>query len=326
MRIKVSKAATLLILVAVFVGCKAENEKKTDSVNGLGAFMGMLETSTPRLLNPDLIASPLDEYNGTFSPDGDEFYFTTYSPGLGIISYTEMDDLGNWSQPRVADFSGEYSEYDPLFSPDGKRLYFSSERPVSSGAEEGKTNIWYIERTDSSWSAPNLVWLDSRSTYYSSMTSNGLIYFNIWDTGDMYKAIPNQNGHDIILLDSLLNTSKGEGDPFISPDESYLIYRGYNNSLGRGDLYISFNIDGKWTEPENLGAPINSEAHEMCPYVTTDGDFFIFASARINDEFESSSGAKLTEVREKFNSYDNGQLNIFYMSADFIDEMRKKHQ
>lgn len=319
-----TKYSIWCLFAVVCFGC--QDEIKVESIKGAGAFMGMMPTDTPKLLRPDLLASPLDEYNGTFSPDGDEFFFTTSAPGLGIISYTKMDESGKWSIPRVADFSGAYSEYDPLFSPDGNRLYFSSERPTVQGDESGNTNIWYVERQDSAWSVPNLVWLDSSSCYHSSLTNDGSIYFNIWDTGDMYKATPNADGHEVILLDSILNSSNGEGDPFIAPDESYLIYRGYNNTIGRGDLYISFQINGAWTAPENLGEPINSEAHEMCPYVTTDGQFFIFASARLTESFESSAGADLTEVHKKFRSGDNGQLNIYYMSADFIEEMRKKHE
>jgi hypothetical protein len=78
-------------------------------------FMGMVPTDSPVLLFPDLIGSSLDEYNGTFSPDGREFFFTTNTPSQGIICYMSLDASGQWTEAEVAAFSGTYSEYDPLF-------------------------------------------------------------------------------------------------------------------------------------------------------------------------------------------------------------------
>ena len=288
--------------------------------------MNLEPTDTPKLLMPELIASPFDEYNGTFSPDGKEFFYTTNTPNKGLITHTKLNENGVWEQPKVAHFSGEFSEYDPIFSPDGKRLFFTSERPISKDDESGKTNIWYVERQTKGWSEPKLLNLEKTGVYYSSLTNSGDIYFNIWDTGDMYKATKKDDEYEITALDTILNTSNGEGDPFIDPNEEYLIYRGYNNTLGRGDLYISFNINGKWTKPENLGEPINSTAHEMCPYVTVDGKYFIFASGRILKEYDTPASKNITEISKKFKSYDNGNLNIYYVSADFIDEMKKKYE
>ena len=196
--------------------------------------MNMEPTKLPVLLAPDLISSSLDEYNGTFSPDGKEFFFTTNTPNKGIISYTRLDEHGEWTKAMVAPFSGQYSEYDPLFSPDGDRLYFSSERPLNNEDSTGNTNIWYVEKQNTTWGDPIHVPLDRQGTFYSSVTREGDIYFNIWDTGDMYKANNTKDGYKVERLSDTLNSENGEGDPFISPDEDYIIFRGYNNSLGRG--------------------------------------------------------------------------------------------
>jgi Tol biopolymer transport system component len=286
----------------------------------------MKPTKSPILLSPELIASSLDEYNGTFSPDGKEFFFTTNTPEKGIICQTRLDNNGKWTKAIIAPFSGEFSEYDPLFSPNGDKLYFSSERPLSETDTSGKTNIWYVEKQNSTWTKPKYLELEKQGVYYSSLTKKGDIYFNIWDTGDMYKAIDTGKGFKIEKLSDILNSKNGEGDPFISPEEDYIIFRGYNNSLGQGDLYISYKTGENWTEPENLGKPINSAAHEMCPYVTLDGKFFIFSSNRINRPYSFQANDDLEKVRDKHHTYDNGELNIYYISADFINEKRKKHE
>ncbi|MDA8772147.1 OmpA family protein [Flavobacteriales bacterium] len=48
---------------------------------------------------------------------------------------------------------------------------------------------------------------------------------------------------------------------------------------GGTDLYRSYwdSISGSWTEPENLGAAVNTEGNELFPHVTTSGNLF-FAS------------------------------------------------
>ncbi|MEL6973040.1 MAG: hypothetical protein AAFO02_22940, partial [Bacteroidota bacterium] len=67
---------------------------------------------------------------------------------------------------------------------------------------------------------------------------------------------------------------------FIDPDESYIIFCSTREEgLGRGDLYISFkNEDGSWTNAINMGAPVNTVHHELCPFVTKDGQYFFYTS------------------------------------------------
>ena len=100
-----------------------------------GPYFGAKPSPTPALLAPELLRSHMVEFNGTFSADGSEFYFTLDIPGKkrqlkGIIAFTRMLDDGSWQPPAVAEFSGTHSDYDPIFSADDNRLYFSSRRPL----------------------------------------------------------------------------------------------------------------------------------------------------------------------------------------------------
>ncbi len=298
-----------------------------------GPFFGVQATAEPQLLAPSLLASSMIEFNGTFSPDGTEFFYTVDVPGKirhaeGIIAHTQMAADGSWSQPVVAAFSGEYSEYDPIFSPDGKRLYFSSRRPLPNGTDKGQGNVWYVEKTGNNWGDPNMIMLTDQDNYYNSVTNSGALYFNTWGDGKMYRATKQNSQYQYTELAVPLSTDQHiEGDPFISPEEDYIIYRRSRDQggFGKGDLYISFNIDGQWTEPENLGQPINSSANDMGPYVTADGKLFIYASNRTTMPYPSAGGNSIKGLQDKFQSTDNGNLKIYYTSTEFIERMKQRH-
>ncbi|TAI47423.1 PD40 domain-containing protein [Flagellimonas allohymeniacidonis] len=321
-----SYLSTLLLLVFFVVGCKQTETRveKEEPFAVKGPYFGIVPTEEPQLLVPELLASPVTEYNGTFSPDGAEFYFTTSPPGQGYITFTELQADSTWSEPKIASFSGTYTDYDPFFSLDGNRIYFSSRRPEGDIENSG---VWYVQRENTGWSNPIYVELmgAEKDEYYTSLSKNGNLYFNTWSNGMMYRGVPTDSIYQVEPLPQIINEGSNKGDPFISPNEDYLIFRGYDDTLGSGDLYISFNMDGNWTKPENLGGPINSSAHEMCPWVSPDGKLFIFASGRISQELETLPLDSIKKVHERYRSFDNGQLNLYYMSASFIEEMKQKH-
>nr|WP_298793109.1 hypothetical protein [uncultured Allomuricauda sp.] len=316
-KLSFSVFALLLIL-----SCKQEQQQKPTANLIKGPFFSAVPQEQPQLLAPELLMSPVTEYNGTFSPDGTEFYYTTDVAQNAYITFTKMLSDSTWSEPRIASFSGTFSDYDPLFSPDGNRIYFSSSRPKG---DTDNSKIWYTERTDSGWSDPVRVVLtgEEDNEYYSSLTTDGTLYFNIWSKGDIYKAIPTDSIYQVELLPDIINSGGDKGDPFVAPNEEYLIYRGYDESLGGGDLYITFNINGEWTQPENLGEPINSEAHEMCPWVSQDGKLFVFASGRSTGKLETAPLDPIKKVHSENSSFNN--LNLYYTSADFIQRMKQKH-
>jgi outer membrane protein OmpA-like peptidoglycan-associated protein len=78
------------------------------------------------------------------------------------------------------------------------------------------------------------------------------------------------------------DTTAPRNDFFLAPDGKVLLLSIENaQSLGKRDLYVSFAKAGKgWTRPKNLGAPINSPAHEGGPFIAPDGVTLYFTSNR----------------------------------------------
>ena len=87
---------------------------------------------------------------------------------------------------------------------------------------------------------------------------------------------------EAVSLSEAVNSEGYEYNAYVAPDESYLIFAGFDRdqNLGRSDLYISFNSDSNWSSPIWLGKEINSEGYDGSPFVSRDGKYLIFTSSR----------------------------------------------
>ena len=100
------------------------------------------------------------------------------------------------------------------------------------------------------------------------------------------KNIPQISAPGINSLDNrseslvnLIKTGTQETEPYMAPDESYLIFTSKNRPGGYGgwDLWICFHQpDSSWTEPTNMGPKINTAEDEYGPRVSPYGNFLLF--------------------------------------------------
>lgn len=248
----------------------------------------------PQLFAPGIITlEDVGEYCATFSGDGREVYYTVRNFRKRPVTtiYYSRYESGKWSTPVVAPFSGRFEDADPLISPDGQTLIFASRRPIGEGPQRLRQDLWQVKRQKNGWSAPEnlgaVINTEDYNEIYGSLTADGTLYFASDRPGGMGKSdiyrsrringryqTPENVGSEI-------NSANTEGNPFIDPQERFLIFysartRGYGNT----DLYISYRVDGKWSTPRNLGGLINSEDQEFAPTISPDGNYFFFARAQ----------------------------------------------
>lgn len=230
------------------------------------------------------------ELNAVFSNDGNMFFFTRSINQKFKIFISHRTNTG-WTDPEIAPFSVGFPDNrdaDMMFAPDGKRLYFISDRPLSENTENGY-NIFYTDFGLGEWSEAKPLSNNINSdkpSYYPAIVADGSMYYTTEraDTlggNDSYRAQFNGSGFDEpVNLGPHVNSSTGEGDIFVSPDESYLIHvaAGREDSVGGNDLYISFKDEnGKWGDDIHMGDVINSSVIDFCPMVTPDGKYFFFS-------------------------------------------------
>ena len=79
-----------------------------------------------------------------------------------------------------------------------------------------------------------------------------------------------------------LNTNQNEGAQTLSSDGKFMFFTACNRPGGMGscDIYFSAFNDGKWTEPFNIGSPVNTKYWETQPSLSADGKLLFFSSNR----------------------------------------------
>ena len=323
--------ASLALCIAA---CTNESTRETPEVRNMepsGPYFGFAGDTIPQLIMPGLISTPNLELNGTFSPDGKEFVYCVTFPGLGsrLVS-TSLSVDNTWSEPEILPFSGPFGGVDPLFSPDGSRLYFTSFRPLDpAGTEHKDADIWYVERTQEGWGEPQNLGMPvntETNQFYNSVANNGNIYFNMRDSetnfSKIYVAVKTDSSYRVEEIRGMVN-QVSVGDPFVSPEEDYLIFVArLDSGLGGIDLYISYKGEEGWGDPILLEAPISSAYDDKMPSVTKDNRFLIFSSGRMQQPWHELSKTDLKEINNKIASTDNGLENIYWVNADFIEKLR----
>lgn len=83
-------------------------------------------------------------------------------------------------------------------------------------------------------------------------------------------------------LGPVINTRAWESQPSLSSDGRTLYFASSRSGgLGKSDIWKSYLMDnGKWSQPENLGAQINTTGSEMAPFIHPDGQTLYFSSDR----------------------------------------------
>lgn len=296
-----------------------------------GPYLGEVVGTAPKMFAPGVVSRRYPELNMAFSPSGDELVFTIMEPSRTLHALVHMvrQPSGAWSAPAVLPFSGRYSDADPIFAADGARLYFISKRPAAPGetAERKDFDIWYADKRDASWAEPVRLPAPVNSDqdeFYVSLTRTGSVYFGRND--DIHRAVPSGDSFAVEKLGPGVNGDKSaEFDPFVAPDESYVIFAssGRPDSVGSGDLYVSFQVNGEWQPARSLGTAINSPQLDYCPIVSPDGAYFFFTSSKRASATRRDRPRTIDELTRTFDDIDNGLGNIYWIKTDFLEAMRQ---
>ncbi len=242
-----------------------------------GPYLGQTPPgSTPEVFAPALVSIiGRRDTKAVFSPDGQECFIGTVISHTFTLLYTKIDS-GHWLDFADANFLSVTGKREPFITPDGEKLFF-----IGDWAD-----VYVSTKSGNQWSAASKVGnpiSTGAEEWHPTVTLDGTLYFCSTRDGDyfIYRSRLNEGEYtEVEKLDSTINSpSYGAWDPYISPDESYMIFSSERpGGYGNVDQYISYlSEDSIWSEPQNLGSVINTSAIEYGSYVSYDGNYFFFS-------------------------------------------------
>ena len=227
-------------------------------------------------------------------------WFQSHASGNAFNDATvaEMLDLAtfrSWALEHPVSFSPENlslninsdnDEYVNMLSFDGTQLLFTRKMPVGNGYQKEFLFVSYCD--EGQWSEPQqLVFsdfpedLDPGAAFISSDGHKLYLTGCSWgrDGGcDLYVSeLENGVWSAPRKIKGNVNTGSWESQPCVSSDGRELFFVSRRN--GNADIYCCRrNGDGSWSDPLNLGAPINTKGTEMAPFLHPDGRTLYFSS------------------------------------------------
>jgi outer membrane protein OmpA-like peptidoglycan-associated protein len=209
------------------------------------------------------------------------------------IFYTERSG-SQWGMSDVIDKSSGYLDKEinegkqheaPIsLSPDGNTLFIYK-----------KNSIWKSEKDDKGkWSIPRRMNQNVNIGEHNpsvNITRDGKEMFIVSQGAagglggrDIYYTKMKEDGgwEKPVNLGPLVNTKYDEDAPFLSADGKTLYFASTgHNSMGGFDIFKTVRgDDGTWSEPVNIGAPINSSGNDIYYVENNEGTLAYYASMR----------------------------------------------
>jgi hypothetical protein len=248
----------------------------------------------------DSINSAYDDYSPLVSPDESYMMFTSRRPG-GVskslmpngeghayiyISYKKNDT--SWTKPRLFDpnFNAMADNVCSSISADAQTmlLWCSDNRGNFVYQTQYQDNSWGVmEDPGGDINMPSTatnacISPDGNILYFVSEREGGMGGKDIWRC----VKLPNGKWSLAVNLGKTINTPFNEETPYMHSDAKTFFFSSEgHNSMGGYDIFFARSLDsGKWTEPFNMGYPINSPSNEFHFSLSPDGKHGYYNSDR----------------------------------------------
>ena len=255
----------------------------------------------------DKINTSYEEYFPAITADGRTFLFTRRGKALIAERANLQEDfyVSTWTGKEwtpaqaLEEINTNGNEGAPSLSADGQYLFFTAceEMMESFGARKtkGSCDLFIAKKVGNKFNATrNLevpintgVWesqpsfsSDGRTLYFvraikgsDGKTQRDILVTSIGDRSEWSEPVS---------VSDKINTTGDEMSVFIHPDDQTLYFSsdGHPGLGGLGIFMSKRAATGEWTEPVNLGYPINTGGDENSLLVSPSGDIAYFASNR----------------------------------------------
>jgi len=235
------------------------------------------------------------EYSPVISLDGSALYFTSRRSWPNGASNTGMDtrinqlpeDIyvsyrdfdGSWTEPARMEFCDSIqNEATMAVSPDERRIYLYQDTQGNGDVfySDFSTNrfqeVTHFENRNvntSSWETHCTVTPDGQNMYFVSDRKGG------YGGRDIYRIVklPDGDWSNPVNMGPSINGPFDEESPFIAVDNKTLYYSSNGaKSMGGFDVFVTVRDENNvWSDPINLGYPLNSTGDDLFYTTTVDG-------------------------------------------------------
>jgi len=290
------------------------------------------------------INSEYPDYAPLISLDGSVLYFTSRrlradgsnkdikEPYKNLykedVYRSNRKSIDNWESPEIMEFSlPERNEATVAVSSDERVFYIYKD-------DAGNGDIFETEYKDQQFQ--NLVPIkvkgvntDAWEPHITSSPDGKYKYFTSDREGgyggrDIYRItmLPSGQWSEPLNLGPTINTKYDEDSPFISVDNKTLYFsHNGDKSIGGFDVFVSVmdEEDQSWSEPINLGVPLNSTGDDIYYTTTADGLTGFYTSFRADGYGEKD----IYEVQNDYLGIKNATVlvgNVISTSSEPIPE------
>jgi len=319
----------------------ADNRLREDSKAKLNRRIQEFEFRKNAYANPvDFSPERLDtninttnsEYLPAFNADASIMIYTTRNTeGDNIhedLYVTLLQEDSTYSQGQVIEeLQTEENEGAHTFSKDGTILIFTAcDRRDSRGGCDLyitflKADGWSEPRNlgpainSRYWDSQPCLSADNKTLYFTSKRPKGFGVNDIWMS--QLKDIGGWSAP--VNLGPTINTKGNEQSPYFHPDNTTLYFESDGHiGMGESDLFISRRENDEWSDPINLGYPINNEYHQGALFVDVNGNNAYYASE------DTSSTIQHLDIYKFELPEEHKPLANTYFKVNVIDAVSKK--
>ena len=243
-----------------------------------------------------VVNSAEDEYHPVVTADEAALFLTSRRPGSlggnkgpnghGFTAdiYQSAGDGTSWGPARTLNAPVNSNGDDEVVaaSADGQRLLLH--------ADDNAGDLSETHLTAAGWSKPRELGAHINTKYRetsASFSPDGRYVYFVSDRPegglggrDIYKAEV-EGKNPPVNLGATINTPYDEESVFMQPDGKTLLFSSQGHgTMGGFDIFRSVLENGRWSEPENLGWPLNSPGDDLGFVTSASGRYGYFSSDR----------------------------------------------
>ena len=217
--------------------------------------------------------------------------FITYNTedGKSFSDIYEVPNIGGqrWTNPVpfAPELMSQHHEGPLSFDYENDRIYFTRNIRFDNSfgnytKDDNTLNIYYSSYINGEYRNPQLVFTRSDQKYsyaFPAISPEGdiLIYSSDIQGGfggfDLYICrLKGRRWSDPENMGENINTGGHEIYPFIHSSGRVYFSSNRKNGMGRQDIYYTYEYEGTWSIPENIGEPFNSKFNDFGVYISDD--------------------------------------------------------